>query len=193
MYAEDYFILVVLAVEIWATGQAFSGFLSSKINLAVTVVSSTLGLVGFILWCVNDEKAMFAAEYLIQAGKQYLVGLSFLKVVQVLCSALFNYFFSKVITAALISKLSAMTFAHGTSGNIVYEEMQPDGTVLRQVSTLRALNIWNFRDEGAVHVDGGEGGGGNGVALEMVNPAYGKVKGGSEKKDEELLLHVVKK
>ena len=51
-------------------------------------------------------------------------------------------FFSKVITVQIISRLSAMTFAHGVSGKVVYEEVDEDGTTKRTQSSLWVLDIW---------------------------------------------------
>ena len=43
-YAEQYFVLVVVAMEIWAVGQAFKGFMTDRQNKMVLVSSGSLGL-----------------------------------------------------------------------------------------------------------------------------------------------------
>jgi hypothetical protein len=119
-FADQYFVLVVLAMEIWAVGQAFKGFLSKRKNQMVTAVAGALGLSGFVCWAVLDDNAMFVSEYLVMQGKKFLVGQSFVKILTVVANAGFNFFFSKVITAQLVSRLSAEIFAHGVTGRMAY-------------------------------------------------------------------------
>lgn len=127
-FADQYFVLVVLAVETWVVGQAFKGFLSDRKNLYITILSGALGLSGFICWATLDEQAMFVSEYLITQGKRYLIGQSFFKILAVVSNAGFNFFFSKVITAQLIARLSAEIFAHGVSGDMAYVASSDDGS-----------------------------------------------------------------
>ena len=122
-YADQYFVMVVVAMEIWAVGQAFKGFMTNRQNILVLVVSGSLGVTGFICWVVFDENAMFIAEYIVDNAP----GLSFLKIITVIVNAGFNYFFSRIITLQLIAKLSANVFAHGASGTMIYEETDADG------------------------------------------------------------------
>ena len=105
-FADQYFVLVVLAMEIWAVGQAFKGFISKRKNQIVTGLAGVLGLSGFLCWAILDDNAMFVSEYLVMQGKEFLVGQSFVKILTLVANAGFNFFFSKVITAQLVSRLS---------------------------------------------------------------------------------------
>ena len=145
-YAEQYFVLVVVAMEIWAVGQAFKGFMTDRQNKMVLVSSGSLGLAGFICWVVFDENAMFITEYLVAKAGKIEWGVSLLKIITVIVNAGFNYFFSQVLTLQLIAKLSANMFAHGASGKMIYEETDADGTVHRTPSNLAALGIFSMKN-----------------------------------------------
>jgi hypothetical protein len=83
--------------------------------------------------------------FLVKSGEQVLADLTAIRVVSIAVNAFFGFFFSHVVTAQLISRLSASMFAHGMSGVVEYKEKNEDGTVVRLVSNLSALDIWSTR------------------------------------------------
>jgi hypothetical protein len=158
-YADQYFIMVVFAVEIWSVGQAFKGFLSARSNLAITALSGALGLSGFICWIILDEQAMFISEYLVDKALEHAQALNAIKILTVVANAGFNFFFSKVITAQIISRLSAEMFAHGVSGMVEYVERHPtrdgeEAKIVRKSSNLSSLDIWSKTVRERSHVLG---------------------------------------
>jgi hypothetical protein len=143
-YAEQYFVLVVLAIEIWAIGQAFKGFLSNKINLAITALSGALGMAGMICWIMYDENALFLGEYLVQVAGEYQWTPSVLKIIEQLFKFGFNFYFSQVITATMIARLSASMFAHGATGPMFYYTMNDTGVMEHIPSNLGALDVFSM-------------------------------------------------
>jgi hypothetical protein len=143
-YAEQYFILVVLAIEIWSVGQAFKGFVSDRTNLLVTLLSCSLGVAGLVCWIIYDENAMFLGEYLVQIVGRIDWTLSILKVVERVSSFGFNFYFSQVITAQLIARLSASMFAHRATGPMFYHMTNDDGVVEHIPSNLGALDVFSL-------------------------------------------------
>jgi hypothetical protein len=141
-FGEAYFVLVVVAMEIWSIASAFKGFMTALQNNLVTLLSSLLAMAGFLCWVFFDESALIIANYLVEQGNQVLWEQTFLTIFTTLTSIVFSYFFSKVITVQIVSRLSAMTFAHGVSGKVVYEEEERDGTITRTKSSLWVLDIW---------------------------------------------------
>ena len=143
-YAEQYFVLVVLAIEIWATGQAFKGFLSDRTNLVITVLSGALGVTGLICWMVYDENALFLGEYLVQIAGEYQWTPSVLKVVDIFVRFGFNFYFSQVITTQMLARLASSMFAHGATGPMFYRTISDDGVVKHIPSNLGALDVFSM-------------------------------------------------
>ena len=177
-YAEQYFVLVVLAIEIWAIGQAFKGFLSSMMNLAITCLAGVLGVAGMICWIVYDENTLFLGEYLVQIAGEYQWTASVLKVVEKFFSFGFNYYFSQVVTTVLIARLSASMFAHGATGPMFYHAMNDDGVMEHIPSNLSALDVFSMAARTKAHDEfvakgngggvGGGGGGGGEIELNII-------------------------
>ena len=154
-FADQYFVMVVLGVETKVVGAAFMGFLSQRQNKFISLVSKLLILAGLICWILLDDQSLFLSEYLVAESGKYLANLSFIKILTRFTTMGFNYYFSQVITAQLIARLSAEIFAHGISGDVAY--LDGEGKV-EHVSNLDSLDVWAHKVREKSQKDAGAAG-----------------------------------
>ena len=117
--------------------------MSAKARQWTQLSSLLLIILGILLEIFLAPESSINAEVLVKSGEQIVAELTVIRVVSICANSIFGFFFSHVVTAQLISRLSANMFSHGMSGVVEYKQKKADGTVVRMESNLSALDVWS--------------------------------------------------
>ena len=148
-FADQFFILVVLGAEVYVINNMAKGFYERTwVKTAVLAVAGLLGMLGIVLWIIFDEYEMFKSWYLSTD-----TSLSFMQCVTILFGTAFNFYFSKIVTLILVSKMVAWVFALDGVSNTTLAYVSKSGEIIK--SDLYILDVYSKKVK-ELSAEGGE-------------------------------------